>query len=155
MAETTIAEIKQSAEQKMGKTLESLKNDLAKVRTGRAHTGILDHVMVDYYGNPTAIPQVANVSLVDLHFTAQRDTSTDEINQLMRAAAAGAWAGVLACNELPLVSVDFNHNPASSIFDVNHTSVSGRQAKVMSWYDNEWGFTNRMLDVALHMGSLS
>ena len=65
MAETTITEIKQSAEQKMGKTLEALKNDLAKVRTGRAHTGILDHVMVDYYGNPTAIPQVANVSLVD------------------------------------------------------------------------------------------
>lgn len=67
MADTTIAEIKQSAEQKMGKTLESLKNDLAKVRTGRAHTGILDHVMVDYYGSPTAIPQVANVSLVDSH----------------------------------------------------------------------------------------
>ncbi len=65
MAEMTIAEIKQSAEQKMGKSLEALKNDLAKVRTGRAHTGILDHVMVDYYGNPTAVPQVANVSLVD------------------------------------------------------------------------------------------
>ncbi|MDZ7584823.1 MAG: ribosome recycling factor, partial [Thiobacillus sp.] len=58
MAETTIAEIKQSAEQKMGKTLEALKNDLAKVRTGRAHTGILDHVMVDYYGSPTPVPQV-------------------------------------------------------------------------------------------------
>ncbi|HBU28774.1 MAG TPA: ribosome recycling factor, partial [Thiobacillus sp.] len=65
MAETTIADIKQSAEQKMGKTLEALKNDLAKVRTGRAHAGILDHVMVDYYGNPTPVPQVANVSLVD------------------------------------------------------------------------------------------
>ena len=65
MAETTITEIKQSAEQKMGKTLEALKTDLAKVRTGRAHTGILDHVMVDYYGNPTPVPQVANVSLVD------------------------------------------------------------------------------------------
>ncbi|MDP3123967.1 MAG: ribosome recycling factor, partial [Thiobacillus sp.] len=65
MAEPTIAEIKQSAEQKMGKTLEALRNDLAKVRTGRAHTGILDHVMVDYYGNPTPVPQVANVSLVD------------------------------------------------------------------------------------------
>jgi ribosome recycling factor len=65
MAETSIVEIKQSAEQKMGKTLEALKNDLAKVRTGRAHTGILDHVMVDYYGSPTAVPQVANVSLVD------------------------------------------------------------------------------------------
>ncbi|MEW6120331.1 MAG: ribosome recycling factor [Pseudomonadota bacterium] len=65
MAETSIAEIKQSAEQKMGKSLEALKNDLAKVRTGRAHVGILDHVMVDYYGNPTPVPQVANVSLVD------------------------------------------------------------------------------------------
>ena len=65
MAETTIAEIKQSAEQKMGKSLDALKNDLAKVRTGRAHAGILDHVMVDYYGNPTPVPQVANVSLVD------------------------------------------------------------------------------------------
>ncbi|OJZ16786.1 MAG: ribosome recycling factor [Thiobacillus sp. 65-29] len=65
MAETTIADIKRSAEQKMGKTLETLRNDLAKIRTGRAHTGILDHVMVDYYGNPTPVPQVANVSLVD------------------------------------------------------------------------------------------
>ena len=65
MAETTITEIKQAAEQKMGKTLEALKNDLGKVRTGRAHAGILDHVLVDYYGNPTPVPQVANVSLVD------------------------------------------------------------------------------------------
>ncbi len=65
MAETSIAEIKQSAEQKMGKTLEALKNDLAKVRTGRAHAGILDHVMVEYYGNPTPVPQVASVSLAD------------------------------------------------------------------------------------------
>jgi ribosome recycling factor len=65
MAEHTIAEIKQSAVQKMGKSLDALKNDLGKVRTGRASTGILDHVMVDYYGNPTALPQVANVSLID------------------------------------------------------------------------------------------
>lgn len=65
MAETSIADIKQSATQKMGKSLEALKNDLAKVRTGRAHAGILDHVMVDYYGNPTPVPQVANVSLAD------------------------------------------------------------------------------------------
>jgi ribosome recycling factor len=65
MAETTIADIKQSAQQKMSKTLEALKNDLAKVRTGRASAGLLDHVMVDYYGNPTPVPQVANVSLVD------------------------------------------------------------------------------------------
>lgn len=65
MAETTIADIKKSAEQKMMKSLEALKNDLAKVRTGRAHAGILDHVMVDYYGSPTPVPQVANVSLAD------------------------------------------------------------------------------------------
>lgn len=65
MAETSIEEIKQSAEMKMGKSLEALNVDLSKVRTGRAHTGILDHVMVDYYGNPTAVPQVANVSLID------------------------------------------------------------------------------------------
>ncbi|MFZ2208727.1 MAG: type I glyceraldehyde-3-phosphate dehydrogenase [Porticoccaceae bacterium] len=124
------------------------------------HTGaatavglVLPELVGKLTGMALRVP-VANVSLVDLHFTAQRDTSADAINQLMRAAAAGAWAGILACNELPLVSVDFNHNPASSIFDVNHTSVSGRQVKVMSWYDNEWGFTNRMLDVALHMGSL-
>ena len=65
MAEQTLAEIKQSAEQKMGKSLEALKNDLSKVRTGRASTGILDHVMVDYYGSPTALPQVANVTLID------------------------------------------------------------------------------------------
>lgn len=65
MAETSIAEIMQSAEQKMGKTLEALKSDLAKVRTGRAHAGILDHVTVEYYGNPTPVPQVASVSLAD------------------------------------------------------------------------------------------
>ena len=95
---------------------------------------------------------IANVSLVDLHFTARRDTSVEEINRLMRAAAAGAWQGILACNDLPLVSIDFNHHPASSIFDLNHTAVAGRQARVMSWYDNEWGFTNRMIDVALYLG---
>jgi len=94
---------------------------------------------------------VTNVSLVDLHFTAARDTSVEEINQLMRDAAAGPWKDILACNELPLVSIDFNHHPASSIFDLKHTAVAGRQAKVMSWYDNEWGFTNRMIDVALYL----
>ncbi len=97
---------------------------------------------------------VANVSLIDLHFTAGRDTTAEEINGLMREAAESEWRGILACNTAPLVSVDFNHHPASSIFDANHTTVCGRQAKVMSWYDNEWGFTNRMIDVALHLGGL-
>ncbi|MGK2914928.1 MAG: type I glyceraldehyde-3-phosphate dehydrogenase [Porticoccaceae bacterium] len=92
-----------------------------------------------------------NVSLIDLHFTAARDTSVAEINDLMRAAAAGTWRDIVACNEQPLVSIDFNHHPASCIFDANHTAVSGRQVKVMAWYDNEWGFSNRMVDMALYL----
>lgn len=92
-----------------------------------------------------------NVSLIDLHFTAARDTSVAEINELMRAAAAGAWRDIVAYNDQPLVSIDFNHHPASCIFDANHTGVNGRQAKVMAWYDNEWGFSNRMVDMALYL----
>lgn len=88
-----------------------------------------------------------NVSLVDLTFIAGRNTSIDEVNDIIRqAAATGAMAEVLAVNDLPLVSVDFNHNPKSSIFDATETRVNGRLVKVMSWYDNEWGFSNRMLD---------
>jgi len=88
-----------------------------------------------------------NVSVVDFTFTAKRDTSVDEVNQLMRDAAAGSLKGILEINDLPLVSVDFNHNPASSIFDVTQTKVIGNLVKVLSWYDNEWGFSNRMLNV--------
>lgn len=90
-----------------------------------------------------------NVSLVDLVFTAKRDTSVDEINNAIATAAAGRLKGVLAVNQLPLVSIDFNHNPHSSIFDATQTRVSGKLVKVFSWYDNEWGFSNRMLDNAL------
>lgn len=89
-----------------------------------------------------------NVSVVDLTFVAKRETSVDEVNKVMRAASAGPLKGILEINEDPLVSVDFNHNPASSIFDVAHTKVIGNLVKVLSWYDNEWGFSNRMLDVA-------
>jgi glyceraldehyde 3-phosphate dehydrogenase len=88
-----------------------------------------------------------NVSVIDFTFVAKRDTSVDEVNNIMRAAAKGPLKGVLEINEAPLVSVDFNHNPASSIFDVSYTKVIGNLVKVMSWYDNEWGFSNRMLDV--------
>ena len=92
----------------------------------------------------------ANVSLVDLSFIAKRDTSIEEINLLVKAAAKRAeLQGVLAVNELPLVSIDFNHNSHSSIFDATQTRVSGRLVKVMAWYDNEWGFSNRMLDNAV------
>jgi len=91
----------------------------------------------------------SNVSLVDLNFIAARETSVEEINQLIETAATQApLSKVLGVNNLPLVSVDFNHNPLSSIFDATQTRVSGRLVKVMAWYDNEWAFSNRMLDNA-------
>ncbi|MHB0775758.1 type I glyceraldehyde-3-phosphate dehydrogenase [Halomonas sp. WWR20] len=92
---------------------------------------------------------VINVSLVDLSFVASRDTTRDEVNAIMEKAAA--TSKVLAVNAQPLVSIDFNHDPHSSTFDANHTRVNGRLVKVMAWYDNEWGFSNRMLDTALAM----
>ncbi|BBN61962.1 MULTISPECIES: type I glyceraldehyde-3-phosphate dehydrogenase [Pseudomonas] len=93
---------------------------------------------------------VINVSLVDLTVTLKRETTADEVNALMKEASQ--HSKVLGYNTLPLVSHDFNHNPLSSIFDANHTKVSGKLLKVLSWYDNEWAFSNRMLDncLALH-----
>ena len=89
-----------------------------------------------------------NVSVVDFTFVAKCNTSVDEVNQIMREAAGSAsLKGILEINDQPLVSVDFNHNPASSIFDVTQTKVIGNLVKVLSWYDNEWGFSNRMLNV--------
>jgi glyceraldehyde 3-phosphate dehydrogenase len=91
-----------------------------------------------------------NVSVVDLVFTAGRQTSIEEINSIVKAAADGPLAGVLAYNDEPLVSIDFNHNPHSSIFDAGLTRVmEGNLVKVLSWYDNEWGFSNRMLDTTI------
>jgi len=91
-----------------------------------------------------------NVSVVDLTFVASRATSIEEVNTVVKAAAEGSMSGVMQYNELPLVSVDFNHNPHSSIFDAGLTRVmEGTLVKVLSWYDNEWGFSNRMLDTTL------
>lgn len=91
-----------------------------------------------------------NVSVVDLTFVAGRATTVEEINQIVRTAAEGDLKGVLAYNTQPLVSVDFNHNPHSSIFDATLTRVmEGTMVKVLSWYDNEWGFSNRMLDTTI------
>jgi glyceraldehyde 3-phosphate dehydrogenase len=91
-----------------------------------------------------------NVSLVDLSFTAARKTSIDEINKIVKAAADGDFKNILAYNDQPLVSVDFNHDPASSTYDSSLTKViEGNLVKVCSWYDNEWGFSNRMLDTTL------
>jgi glyceraldehyde 3-phosphate dehydrogenase len=100
-------------------------------------------------GFSVRVPTI-NVSLVDLTFIARRDTSIEEINDIIRAASSGKLAGVLGYNDGPLVSVDFNHNPASSIYDATLTKViGGNLVKVCSWYDNEWGFSNRMLDTTL------
>jgi glyceraldehyde 3-phosphate dehydrogenase len=91
-----------------------------------------------------------NVSVVDLTFKPKRNTTIEEINSLVKAAANGPLKGVLAYTEAPLVSVDYNHDPASSTYDASLTKIiDGNLVKVCSWYDNEWGFSNRMLDTAL------
>ncbi|MDP6389691.1 MAG: type I glyceraldehyde-3-phosphate dehydrogenase [Alphaproteobacteria bacterium] len=96
-----------------------------------------------------------NVSLIDFKFDASRKTDVEEVNGAIRQAAAGPLEGVLTTNEEPLVSVDFNHNAASSVFDMTQTQViEGSLVRVLSWYDNEWGFSNRMSDTAVAMGSL-
>jgi len=99
-------------------------------------------------GNAIRVPTI-NVSIVDLTFIAARDTTVDEVNSIMQTAADGELKGVLGVNTAPLVSTDFNHDPRSSIFDATLTKVVGRLVKVSSWYDNEWGFSNRMLDTAV------
>ena len=100
-------------------------------------------------GYAIRVPTI-NVSLVDLSFIAARDTTVDEVNAIMKTASeSGPLKGILNCNTGPLVSVDFNHDPASSTFDSTLTKVSGRLVKVSSWYDNEWGFSNRMLDTTV------
>src|SRR4029453_5769440 len=89
-------------------------------------------------------------SLVALPFGAARDTTVDEVNAIMKKASeSGDLKGILGYNTGPLVSVDFNHDPRSSVFDATLTKVSGRLVKVSSWYDNEWGFSNRMLDTTM------
>jgi glyceraldehyde 3-phosphate dehydrogenase len=94
---------------------------------------------------------VLNVSIVDLSFTAKRETTVEEVNSILKTAAAGELKGILEINDEPLVSIDFNHNPASSIVDMPQTKVIGRLVKILAWYDNEWGFSNRMLDTAMIM----
>jgi len=91
-----------------------------------------------------------NVSVVDLTFIAGRATTVDEVNGILKAASEGELKGILGYNTEPLVSVDFNHDARSSIFDATQTRVGGGTlVKVLSWYDNEWGFSNRMLDTTL------
>lgn len=100
-------------------------------------------------GFAVRVPTI-NVSLVDLSFIAARDTTVEEVNKILKdASESKELKGILNYNDKPLVSVDFNHCPASSTFDSTLTKVSGRLVKVTSWYDNEWGFSNRMLDTTV------
>jgi glyceraldehyde 3-phosphate dehydrogenase len=101
-------------------------------------------------GYAIRVPTV-NVSVVDLTFTAQKPVTVESVNDVLRSASTGALQGVLAYNDEPLVSIDFNHTTASSNYDASQTRVIGNLVKVVSWYDNEWGFSNRMLDTALVM----
>ena len=121
------------------------------------HAYTNDQVLTDVYHSDLRRARSATmsmiptkVSMVDLSFTAVRDTSIDEINKLMKDAADGPLQGVLAYNDAPLVSIDFNHDPASSSYDASLTKViDGKLVKIIAWYDNEWGFSNRMLDTTI------
>jgi glyceraldehyde 3-phosphate dehydrogenase len=105
-------------------------------------------------GTSIRIP-IPNVSLVSLDVNLSKSVTKDEINAAMKAASTGALKGILDYNTAPLVSIDFNHNPASCSFDATQTAVvDGQLARVMGWYDNEWGFSNRMSDTAALFGSL-
>ena len=101
-------------------------------------------------GGAIRVP-LANVSLVDLTLSLSKEVTVEEINASLQSEAEGPLKGVLDINSLPLVSVDFNHHPASSIADLTQTTVIGHTAKIMAWYDNEWGFSCRMLDTAHYM----
>jgi len=104
-------------------------------------------------GYAIRVPTI-NVSVVDLTFEAEKAASVDEVNAIVKQAADGELKGILDYNDEPLVSIDFNHCPASSSFDSTQTRVIGNLIKVVSWYDNEWGFSNRMLDTALAMAKV-
>jgi glyceraldehyde 3-phosphate dehydrogenase len=147
-------------------TVDTLHSDLRRARsasqsliptsTGAAKAVglVLPELVGKLDGTAIRVP-TPNVSLIDLKFDASRDTDATEINGAVIQAAGGALKGVLETCDEPLVSVDFNHNQASSTFDLTQTQViDGRFVRVLSWYDNEWGFSNRMSDTAVAMGKL-
>ncbi|MDD4913620.1 MAG: type I glyceraldehyde-3-phosphate dehydrogenase [Methylococcales bacterium] len=110
---------------------------------------VLPEMMGKLDGFAMRVPTI-NVSVVDLCFQASRNTTKEEVTSILRAASEGSLKGILAINDEPLVSCDFNHNPHSSIYESSLTKVtSGNFVKVLSWYDNEWGFSNRMLDTTI------
>ncbi|MFN3749551.1 MAG: type I glyceraldehyde-3-phosphate dehydrogenase [Sphingorhabdus sp.] len=120
----------------------------------RAVAEVLPELKGKLDGSAIRVP-TPNVSLVDLTFTPSRDTTVEEINAALKAASEGALKGVLAYSDEPLVSIDYNHCPASSTIDSLETTVlEGKLVRVVSWYDNEWGFSNRMVDTAGVMAGL-
>ena len=140
--------------------LDQLHKDMRRARAGainmiptttgaaRAVGLVLPELKGKLDGSSVRVP-TPNVSLIDLVFTPSRDTTKEEINAALKAAAEGAMKGVLDYTDQPLVSTDFNHQPASSTVDSLETAVlEGKLARVVSWYDNEWGFSNRMIDTA-------
>jgi glyceraldehyde 3-phosphate dehydrogenase len=129
----------------------SATHNMIPTKTGAAAAVglVLPHLNGKLDGFSIRVPTI-NVSIVDLSFVAKKATSVDEVNKAVKQAADSDLKGILEYNNEPLVSSDFNHNPASSVFDASLTKVSeGTLVKVCSWYDNEWGFSNRMLDVAV------
>ena len=133
----------------------SASNNMIPTKTGAAAAVglVLPELKGKLDGYAVRVPTI-NVSLVDLTFVAARDTSADEVNSLLKAAAEGPLKGVLNYTEAPMVSSDFNHDPASSTVDASLTKViDKRLVKVASWYDNEWGFSNRMLDTAVALSN--
>jgi glyceraldehyde 3-phosphate dehydrogenase len=111
---------------------------------------VLPHLKGKLDGMAIRVPTL-NVSMVDLHCLLKQEVSAEDINTALRNASTGSLKGILGVNDEPLVSWDFNHNPLSSIVDLGQTRTMGRQAKLMSWYDNEWGFTERMVDMVMKM----
>jgi glyceraldehyde 3-phosphate dehydrogenase len=145
-------------------TLDSSHKDLRRARaaamsmiptsTGAARSvgDVLPALRGKMNGSAIRVP-TANVSVIDFGFTAERDTSTEEINTLLTDASNGALNRVLSVNTLPLVSIDFNHDPHSSIADLTQTHVMNKRlVRVLAWYDNEWGFSCRMLDNTAEIG---
>jgi glyceraldehyde 3-phosphate dehydrogenase len=145
------------------RTVDTLHSDLRRARaaalsliptsTGAAKAVglVLPELQGKLDGSAIRVP-TPNVSMVDLTFTASRDTTVEEINELIKEAAAGRLNGILGAYDAPLVSIDFNHNSNSSAFDLTQTTVmEGNFVRILSWYDNEWGFSNRMSDTAVAM----
>ncbi len=109
---------------------------------------VLPHLAGKLDGSAIRVP-TPNVSVVDLVFIAKKSTTVAEVNGAIEAAANGELKGIMACNTAPLVSIDFNHDPHSSVFDASQTQVvDGKLVRILAWYDNEWGFSNRMSDTA-------